>query len=159
MFFLDCEDVPDYEKKRLENIDSKKQFFNAQLQNTISALKAKTPKPFQCDKCPSGFVSVHVLNRHKCSYCEICKKNFRQYTGFVNHNRTVHGKELKVEKDDHKPKREVKKLIKSLDKKSLKYRTIEIEKQKQHGTRENPSGCLNKREYVLDTISVKVVRK
>ena len=57
LFLLDFCDIPDYEKKRLENIEMKNQFFKAQLQNTISALKAKqeVAKPYKCDKCPAAY--------------------------------------------------------------------------------------------------------
>ena len=57
LLFLDFDDIPDYEKKRLENIEMKNQFFKAQLQNTISALKAKqeVAKPYKCDKCPAAY--------------------------------------------------------------------------------------------------------
>ena len=97
LFVLDCDDVPDYEKKRLENIDAKQQYFNAKLQGTISALKAKPPKPFQCSKCPSSYMTEDALNQHQCLYCEICKMTFKQSRLLFIHRSKVHGKELKVE--------------------------------------------------------------
>jgi len=122
----DCDDTPDYEKKRLENIELKKQFFNAQLQGTISAVKAKLlkkPKPFKCDKCPAEYTSEYGLRKHECKYCKICKKDFPNVALFEKHNVNVHGKEPKVKMKSDRPKRLVKRLFKSLDDKSFKTRS------------------------------------
>jgi len=126
----DFDDIPDYEKKRLENIEMKNQFFKANLQNTISALKAKqeVAKPFKCDKCPAAYTGEQGLKYHQCSYCDKCKKNFRSLAAFALHCRNVHGKEFKLNTSNQKPKRIVKKLVKSLDNKSLKNRTTTMKK-------------------------------
>ena len=128
----DCEDVSNYEKKRLENIDAKKQFFNSQLKDTISALKIKPTKPFQCPNCSKGYKNEQSLNGHRCSYCEVCKKNFVQYPSFLKHNRNVHSKEIRIEMSNQKPKRDVNRLVQSLNMKSLKYRSVENRKINQH---------------------------
>merc|ERR1712156_152235 len=124
------DDIPDYEKKRLENIEMKNQYFKANLQNTISALKAKqeVAKPFKCDKCPAAYTGAQGLKHHQCSYCDKCKKNFRSLATFALHCRNVHGKEFKLNTFNQKPKRIVKKLVKKLDDKSLKNRTTTMKK-------------------------------
>ena len=45
-------EIPDYEKKRLENIAEKKAMFEEKLKNAKLAVKAK---PFKCSKCLSEF--------------------------------------------------------------------------------------------------------
>ena len=76
--FLDFDDLPDYEKKRLENIEAKKQFFNAKLQGTILALKAKPekPKPFKCRNVQLGI----RLNLACCDINVIIVKHAKKYS-------------------------------------------------------------------------------
>ena len=132
LLLLDCEDIPDYEKKRLENIVLKEQFFNANVLNSVKALKVKQYKPFACPKCSTGFATERKLKNHECYQCKNCKKHFISAYQIINHYRKVHGEEFKLKKKYRKSKRKVKRLVNRLDSKSLKYHTTAIKRKNEN---------------------------
>ena len=83
----DDAEIPDYEKKRLENIAEKKAMFEEKLRNAKLAVKAK---PFKCSKCLSDFMKKAQLKSHQCFKCDLCNKNFKSSQSFYKHDRVEH---------------------------------------------------------------------
>ena len=83
----DDTEIPDYEKKRLENIAEKKAMFEEKLRNAKLAVKAK---PFKCSKCLSDFMKKTQLKSHQCFKCDLCNKNFKSSHSFYKHDRVEH---------------------------------------------------------------------
>ena len=83
----DDTEVPEYEKKRLENIAEKKAMFEEKLKNAKLAVKAK---PFKCSKCLSDFMTKVQLKSHRCFKCDLCNKNFKSSHSFYKHDRVEH---------------------------------------------------------------------
>ena len=84
-------EIPDYEKKRLENIAEKKAMFEEKLRNAKLAVKAK---PFKCSKCLSDFMKKEQLKSHQCFKCDLCNKYFKvtlNNQSFYKHDIDEHG--------------------------------------------------------------------
>ena len=64
-------EIPEYERKRLENIAEKKAMFEDKLRNAKLAVKAKC---FKCSNCLSEFMKKAELKRHQCIKCDLCIK-------------------------------------------------------------------------------------
>ena len=92
------EDIPDYEKKRLANIELQKALFKEHLRKTFLALSNQT-KSFSCTKCPAEYTTEKSLENHVCIQCDICKEYFLKFTSLTKHYSEVHGKRFEV-KDD-----------------------------------------------------------
>ena len=101
----DDAEIPDYEKKRLENIAEKKAMFEEKLKNAKLAVKAK---PFKCSKCLSDFMKKAQFKSHQCLKCDLCIKYFKTSVSFYFHDRVEHGgyfaKELKLKRPERKKK-------------------------------------------------------
>ena len=101
----DDAEIPDYEKKRLENIAEKKAMFEEKLKNAKLAVKAK---PFKCSKCLSDFMKKAQLKNYQCFKCDLCIKYFKTNVSFYVHDRVEHGgyfaKELKLKRPERKKK-------------------------------------------------------
>ena len=102
---VDNAEIPDYEKKRLENIAEKKAMFEDKLRNAKLAVKAK---PFKCSKCLSDFTKKAQLKSHQCLKCDLCTKYFKTSVSFYFHDRVEHGgyfaKELKLKRPEREKK-------------------------------------------------------
>ena len=72
-------EIPDYEKKRLENIAEKKAMFEERLMNAKLALNAKR---FTCSKCLSEFMKKASLKKHQCIKCVLCNMYFKNSPSF-----------------------------------------------------------------------------
>ena len=72
-------EIPDYEKKRLENIAEKKAMFEERLMNAKLALNAKR---FTCFKCLSEFMKKASLKKHQCIKCVLCNMYFKNSPSF-----------------------------------------------------------------------------
>ena len=98
-------EIPDYEKKRLENIAEKKAMFEDKLRNAKFAVRAKR---FKCSKCLSDFMKKALLKSHQCFKCDLCIKYFKTSVSFYVHDRVEHGgyfaKELKLKRPERKKK-------------------------------------------------------
>ena len=101
----DDTEIPDYEKKRLENIAEKKAMFEEKLKNAKLLVKAK---PFKCSKCLSDFMKKAQLKSHQCFKCDLCFKYFKTNVSFYVHDRVEHdgyfAKELKLKRPERKKK-------------------------------------------------------
>ena len=96
-------EIPDYEKKRLENIAEKKAMFEEKLRNAKFAVKAK---PFKCSKCMSDFMKKAQLKSHQCIRCDLCKKYFKNSLHFYAHDRVEHDGHFATESKLKRPERE-----------------------------------------------------
>ena len=98
-------EIPDYEKKRLENIAEKKAMFEEKLRNAKLAVKAK---PFKCSKCLSEFMKKAQLKSHQCFKCDLCNKNFKSSQSFYKHGRVEHDGHFTMKSNLKPPAREKK---------------------------------------------------
>ena len=101
-------EIPDYEKKRLENIAEKKAMFEEKLRNAKLAVKAK---PFKCSKCLSEFMKKAELKRHQCIKCDLCIKYFKTSQRFYNHDKDEHDGYFTKKSKLKRPERERKTII------------------------------------------------
>jgi hypothetical protein len=101
----DDAEIPDYEKKRLENIAEKKAMFEEKLKNAKLAVKAK---PFKCSSCLSEFMKKAELKRHQCFKCDLCIKYFKTNASFYVNDRVENdgyfAKEFKLKRPERKKK-------------------------------------------------------
>ena len=110
--------IPDYEKKRLENIAEKKAMFEEKLMNAKFAVRAK---PFKCSKCLSEFMKKAQLKRHQCIKCDLCSKYFKTIQTvlfhdtmsqiYINHDKVEHDGQIAMKSKLKRPEREKKNLI------------------------------------------------
>ena len=98
-------EIPDYEKKRLENIAEKKAMFEDKLRNAKLAVKEKR---FQCSKCLSDFMKKAQLKSHQCIKCDICIKYFKTTQRFYNHDRVEHDGHFAIKSKLKRPERKKK---------------------------------------------------
>ena len=112
-------EIPEYEKKRLENIAEKKAMFEDKLRNAKLAVKAKR---FKCSNCLSEFMKKAQLKSHQCIKCDLCIKYFKSSQNFYNHDR--------VEHDGHFAKKSKLKRPERKKKKVSKYEPGEFEQEK-----------------------------
>ena len=96
-------EIPDYEKKRLENIAEKKAMFAEKMRNAKLAVKAK---PFKCSKCSSDFMKKAQLKSHQCIRCDLCNKYFKNSLHFYAHDRVEHNGHFATESKLKRPERE-----------------------------------------------------
>ena len=75
-------EIPEYERKRLENIAEKKAMFEDKLRNAKLAVKAKR---FKCSKCFTDFMKKAQLKSHQCFRCDLCFKYFKTNVSFYVH--------------------------------------------------------------------------
>ena len=95
--------IPDYEKKRLENIAEKKAMFEEKLMNAKFAVRAKR---FKCSKCFSEFMKKAELKRHQCIKCYLCNKYLKNSQSFYNHDRVEHDGHFAMKSKLKRPERE-----------------------------------------------------
>jgi hypothetical protein len=98
-------EIPDYEKKRLENIAEKKAMFEERLMNAKIALNAKR---FKCSKCLSEFMKKASLKRHQCIRCVLCNMYFKNSLSFYSHDTVEHDGYFAMKSKVKRPKREKK---------------------------------------------------
>jgi len=91
-------DIPEYEKKRLANIELQKALFKEHLKKTFLALTNQT-KSFPCTKCPAEYTTEKALENHECIQCDICNEYFLKFTSLTKHYSDVHGKRFEVEEN------------------------------------------------------------
>ena len=96
-------EIPDYEKKRLENIAEKKAMFEEKLRNAKLAVKEK---PFKCSKCLSDFMKKAQWKSHQCIRCDLCNKYFKNSLHFYAHDRVEHDGHFAMESKLKRPERE-----------------------------------------------------
>ena len=96
-------EIPDYEKKRLENIAEKKAMFEEKLMNAKFAVRAKR---FKCSKCFSEFMKKAQLKRHQCIRCDLCNKYFKNSLYFYAHDRVEHDGHFAMKSKLKRPERE-----------------------------------------------------
>ena len=96
-------EIPDYEKKRLENIAEKKAMFEEKLMNAKFAVRAKR---FKCSKCFSEFMKKAELKRHQCIKCDLCNKYLKNSQIFYNHDRVEHDGHFAMKSKLNRPERE-----------------------------------------------------
>ena len=96
-------EIPDYEKKRLENIAEKKAMFEEELRNAKFAVKVN---PFKCSKCLSEFMKKAQLKSHQCIRCDLCNKYFKNSLYFYAHDRVDHDGHFAMESKLKRPERE-----------------------------------------------------
>ena len=101
-------EIPDYEKKRLENIAEKKAMFEEKLKNAKLAVKAK---PFKCSNCLSEFIKKAQLKSHQCFKCDLCNKNFKSSHSFYKHDRVEHDGHFTMKSKLKRPGRAKKNII------------------------------------------------
>ena len=102
-------EIPDYEKKRLENIAEKKAMFEDKLRNAKLAVKEKR---FKCSKCLSEFMKKAQLKSHQCIKCDLCIKYFKTSQSFYNHDRVEHDGHFAMKSKLKRPERKKKKVSK-----------------------------------------------
>ena len=100
--------IPDYEKKRMENIAEKKDLFDEKLR---SAKLACNVKPFKCSKCLSEFMKKAQLKSHQCFKCDLCNKNFKSSHSFYKHDRVEHDGHFTMKSKLKRPGRAKKNII------------------------------------------------
>ena len=98
-------EIPDYEKKRLQNIAEKKAMFEEKLMNAKMAASAK---PFKCSKCFTYFTKKAQLQSHPCTKCDLCNKYFKNSLYFYAHDRFEHNGHFAIISQKKQPKREKK---------------------------------------------------
>ena len=97
--------IPDYEKKRLENIAEKKAMFEDKLRIAKLAVKEKR---FKCAQCLSEFTKKAQLKSHQCIKCDICIKYFKTSQRFYNHDRVEHDGHFAMKSKLKRPERKKK---------------------------------------------------
>ena len=102
-------EIPDYERKRLENIAEKKAMFEERLMNAKLALNAKR---FKCSKCLSEFMKKASLKAHQCIKCVLCNMYFKNSLSFYSHDTVEHGGYFAMKSKVKRPKREKKEVDK-----------------------------------------------
>ena len=115
--------IPDYEKKRLENIAEKKAMFEEKLMNAKFAVRAK---PFKCSKCLSEFMKKAQLKRHQCIKCDLCSKYFKTIQTvlfhdtmsqiYINHDKVEHDGQIAMKSKLKRPgraKKNIRRLVQS----------------------------------------------
>ena len=103
-------EIPDYEKKRMENIAEKKAIFEEKLRNAKLAVRAK---PFKCSKCLSEFMKKVQLKRHQCIKCDLCMKYFKtsqshMSPSYINHDKIEHDGQIAMKSKLKRPDRKKK---------------------------------------------------
>ena len=117
-------EIPDYEKKRLENIAEKKAMFEEKLRNAKLAVKAR---PFKCSKCSSDFKKKAQLEKHQCFKCDLCNKNFKSSHSFYKHDRIEHDGHFTMKSKLKRPgraKKNLSRLVQSLLRSGLLVKVI-----------------------------------
>ena len=117
-------EIPDYEKKRLENIAEKKAMFEDKLRNAKSAVNEKR---FKCSKCLSDFMKKAQLKSHQCIKCDICIKYFKTNQRFYNHDRVEHDGHFAMKSKLKRPERK-KKNVSRYDPDEVEEKKCAIEK-------------------------------
>jgi len=99
-------EIPDYEKKRLENIAEKKAMFEDKLRNAKFAVRAK---PFKCSKCLSEFMKKAQLKSHQCLKCYLCNNKYLWGSHrFYNHDKVEHDGQIAMKSKLKRPERKKK---------------------------------------------------